>query len=170
MREDSNRRSPIREGGHAQSEFDQVRTVKARYFRYVDTKDWTGLATVFASYARFDRGFGSAVRNPVTGSWSTPLPPRSDVVDGREEIVAMVRRSVEGLWTVHRGHHCELTMRKDGTVHAIWAMSDQLRDANGRLLLKRSGHYEDTYCIEDGAWRIASSCLTRLFIERSGEV
>jgi hypothetical protein len=139
-----------------------IRGLKARYFRYVDTKDWDGLATLFATDAIFDRGYGHAVRDPRTGEWITPVPPAPELVHGRDAIVAMVRRAVEGIATVHHGHDPEITILSPDRASAIWAMSDELRDHQGRLILAGHGHYEDTYRRTAEGWRIATSRLTRL--------
>lgn len=142
-----------------------IRQVKARYFRMVDTKDWEGLANVFTADATFDRGYGSAVRNPVTGEW-LGAEAASDIVAGREAVIAMIRRAVEHLWTIHQGFMPELTLLGANHAKGIWAMADDLRDARGARLVLGRGHYHDTYRREDGCWRIASSRLTRLHIER----
>ncbi|WP_395335711.1 nuclear transport factor 2 family protein [Novosphingobium sp. BL-8H] len=142
-----------------------IRQVKARYFRLVDAKDWNGLAQVFTPDARFDRGCGSSARNPVTGEWPG-AEPQPDIVEGREEVIAMIRRAVEHLWTIHQGFMPELTLLGSDNAEGIWAMSDDLRGADGRRLFLGRGHYHDTYRREQGVWRIASSRLTRLHIEK----
>jgi hypothetical protein len=145
---------------------EDIRRLKARYFRDVDTRNWAGLAELFTPDAVFDRGFGHALRDPATGAWATPVPPSPELVHGRAAIVAMVRRAVDGTVTVHHGHDPEIDILSADTASAIWAMSDELRDHQGRLILAGRGHYEDTYRRTAGSWRIASSRLTRLALTR----
>lgn len=147
-----------------------LRTLKARYFRFVDTKDWDRLALLFAADAVFDRGFGQAVRDPWTGGWSPPEPPQQELVHGRAAIVAMVRRAVEQIATVHHGHNPEIEILAPDRAAAVWAMSDELRDRQGRLILAGRGHYEDTYKRTGEGWQIATSRLTRLAIVRGDGV
>lgn len=143
-----------------------IRTLKARYFRCVDTKDWNALHDLFAVDAVFDRSYGHAVRDDWTGEWTPPLPPEPLLVHGRDAIVAMVRHAVAEIATVHHGHTAEITVTGPDQASAIWAMSDELRDRRGRLILAGRGHYEDTYRRTEDDWRIATTRLTRLAIIR----
>lgn len=145
---------------------EEIRRIKARYFRFVDTRDWQGLAGLFAVDARFDRGFGHVARNPVTGSWDRP-EPAPVIVSGREAIVAMIRAAVADRWTVHQGFMPELALTGPDSATGIWAMADELRSREGTLLLAGRGHYHDEYRREEGIWRITYSRLTRLHITRT---
>ncbi len=147
-----------------------IRVLKARYFRCVDTKDWIGLGTVFAPDAVFDRSYGHAVRDPVSGEWIPPLPAEPLLVHGRDAIVAMARRAVETIVTVHHGHTHEIHVTDDERATAIWAMSDELRDREGRLILAGRGHYHDKYRRVAGEWLITASRLTRLAIIRGDSI
>ena len=53
---------------------EDIRRLKARYFRCVDEKDWAQLAALFAPDAVFDHSRGGSIRNPWTGAWEPPLP------------------------------------------------------------------------------------------------
>lgn len=145
---------------------EEIRCLKARYFRCVDTRDWAGLGAVFAPDAVFDRGYGHAVHDPWTGEWTPPPAPGPQLVHGRDAILAMIRRAVEPVATVHHGHTAEIVVIAPDRAEAIWAMSDELRDRRGRLILAGRGHYEDRYRLTDDGWRIAFSRLTRLAIVR----
>ncbi|MFW2829205.1 nuclear transport factor 2 family protein [Sphingomonas sp. ID0503] len=145
---------------------EDIRALKARYFRSVDTKDWDGLDTVFAEDIVFDRTYGNTVRDIWTGEWTPPLPPEPLLVHGREAVIAMVRRAVAEIATIHHGHMPEFTFDGHDTAHVIWAMSDELRDRTGRLILAGRGHYHDTCRRTAEGWRIVASRLTRLVIQR----
>ena len=120
---------------------EELRRLKARYFRCVDTKDCNGLATVFAPDIIFDRRYDSTVQVPFTGEWTPPLSPKQLVVRGADAVLVMVRRAVGEISTVHHGHTYEIDFIDDDTATAIRAMSDELRDRHGRLILAGQGHY-----------------------------
>lgn len=143
-----------------------IRSVKARYFRCVDTKNWQGLNDVFAEDIVFDRTYGGSVQDPWTGVWSPPLSPQPLLVTGRDNVIAMVRRAVENVATVHHGHMPEFTFETDDVAQVIWAMSDELRDREGRLIIAGRGHYHDICRHTPDGWRIAASRLTRLSVVR----
>lgn len=83
-------------------------------------------------------------------------------MEGRDDAVASVRRSLETAKTVHHVHMPELTLSGDAAT-GIWPMQDHLVWADGRTMTGY-GHYHDRYIRIDGAWRIAQSRLTRLHI------
>jgi hypothetical protein len=145
---------------------EEIRSGKARYFRCVDTKDWQGLETVFAEDIVFDRTFGSSVQDPWTGEWSPPLSPKPLLVNGRHAVIEMVKRAVADVATVHHGHMPEFIFDTPDTARVVWAMSDELRDRQGRLILAGRGHYHDTCRRTKEGWRISISRLTRLAIVR----
>jgi hypothetical protein len=149
---------------------EEIKKLKARYFRCVDTKDWAGLAQTFAPDIRFDRTRAAVVRNPWTGAWNPPLPPEELILVGRDAVVAMVRRAVEHLYTVHHGHMPEIDVLTETTAKGIWVMDDVLRDQQHRRVLQGSGHYQDTYQRLDGGWTIKTCQLTRLslYLTRTG--
>jgi SnoaL-like domain len=148
--------------GEQLAAIEEIKKLKARYFRYVDTKDWEGLQAVFCADASFDYSAAHRVRNPWTGSWNPPLPETVRVAVGRGEIVALIRGAVERLHTTHHGHLPEISLLTATTAVGIWAMNDSLRDAEHHQLLEGSGHYHDTYTRLPAGWAIASCRLTRL--------
>jgi hypothetical protein len=141
---------------------EDIRTLKARYFRYVDTKDWDSLAAVFAPDACFDRRGAANVRDPWIGGWTPPLPHGADVRSGREAIVRMIRDAVENLRTVHRGYMPEIEILDGATAQAVWAMEDEIRDIEYRLVVRGSGHYHETYVKLATGWAIKTARISRL--------
>ena len=126
---------------------DEIRAIeqlKARYFRAMDTKDWTGMREVFTD--------GVVMDTTASGG---------SVISGADQFIAFLRETLSGVVTVHHGHTPEIELTSPTTASGTWAMEDMLRWPDGREL-HGYGHYHETYEKSDGAWRIATSTLTRL--------
>ncbi len=143
-----------------------IRRLKARYFRFVDLKDWSSLERVFTADIEFDRTESASVKNLVTGEWEPPLPPHPLIVKGRGAIMQMIKKAVDGLMTVHHGHMAEIEVISDTSAKAIWPMNDSLRDVNGKFVLRGAGHYHEEYEKHSGIWAIRKIKLTRIYLEK----
>ena len=130
---------------------EQIKRLKAQYFRCMDTKDWDGFQAVFAPDATMD---------------TTQEAPDLDVVQGNENIRQFVEGAVGPVLTVHHGHMPEIEITSPTTARGIWAMQDFLKMPEGSPLGMKSmtgwGHYTETYELVDGEWRIKTLLLTRL--------
>ncbi|MFI5047205.1 MAG: nuclear transport factor 2 family protein [Acidimicrobiia bacterium] len=128
---------------------EEIRRLKARYFRAVDTKSWDLLAEVFAP---------DAVSGPNE---------RGDVTVGIEAITERLRNALGEVQTVHQGHSPEVELTSPTTADAVWAQEDHLwgfpAGSTGRV--HGYGHYYDTYVKLDGGWRIASTRLVRIRVD-----
>jgi SnoaL-like domain len=131
-------------------EIEQIKQLKARYFRYLDTRQWDKWATVFTADA--------VLEHPVA---------RPDPVIGRDAIIRLV--SAEDRVTVHHGHMPEIEIIDELTARGVWAMTDLIlwppQAGRGRVEYRGAGHYIERYRKEDGAWRIAHIHLRRLHLE-----
>jgi uncharacterized protein (TIGR02246 family) len=123
-------------------DYEAIKKLKARYFRLLDTKQWTEFGELFAEDAFFV--------DPETGQ---------PTARGRQAIVEVVRSFLKEAITVHYGHMPEIELTSPTTAAAIWAMFDLAEDGNRSW--QDYGHYEDTYVKLDGEWKIRSSKLTR---------
>ena len=134
---------------------EDIRQLKARYFRLMDTKDWDALADVFAHDAVMDMttsGADDAVEGPL-------------VTTGRDAIIAFMRGAVEDALTVHHGHMPEIQVTSDTTATGIWALEDRIWFPPGAPVQDfwGYGHYHDEYAkSDDGVWRITRTAVTRL--------
>jgi hypothetical protein len=134
---------------------DEIRQLKSRYFRYMDTKDWEGLPTIFCKEAIFDLRAGLTV--------DAQEGPDHHLIHGREEIARIIRGGLIGKVSVHHGHCHEVTVDSAEEARGVIAMVDIVTDAEtGDLVLEGYGHYHETYRWEDGAWRVWRSRLSRL--------
>jgi len=128
-------------------DIEAIRQLKARYFRLMDTKEWDGLAHVFADDVVIDvTGEGGGVTRSVA------------------EYIPFLRANIENVITVHHGHMPEIELTSPTTATGIWALEDQLWWPDGGPLkhMHGFGHYHETYEKTDGVWRITSMTITRL--------
>jgi uncharacterized protein (TIGR02246 family) len=136
---------------------EQIRQLKARYFRCMDTKDWNGFADVFAPDAVMD----------MSGEMRDGTTAGDGLTRGGPEIAAFVKGAVDAVQTVHHGHMPEIEITSPTSARGIWAMEDMLRWPEGSPIrtLHGYGHYHETYEKLDGQWRIKTITLTRLRVD-----
>lgn len=131
---------------------EQIKKLKARYFRCMDTKDWDGWREVFTEDASLE--FDLAV-----STLGRPGQPAPKLV-GRDAILAYVSKAFATNQTVHHGHMPELELLSETRARGVWAMEDIVDD--GDRVVHGYGHYHETYRKVGDAWRIASVHLTRI--------
>ena len=131
---------------------EDIRRLKARYFRCLDTKDWDGFRDVFAADAEMDMRAEAGERGLVRGS---------------QAIADFVRGVVGDVQTVHHGHMGEIEVTSPTTATGIWAMEDLLRWPAGGPYgsMHGWGHYHETYAKPGDGWRIQTLTLTRLRLD-----
>lgn len=135
---------------------EELRTLKARYWRYVDTKRWDAFGTLFAPDATFtDHSAGFSC-------------------DGRDGIVSGISGVLDDIRTMHQGQQSELEILGPDEARGIWAMQDYLVFPPGAphptnpqpvQSLRGWGHYVERYVRVDGAWRFRTIDLYRLRLE-----
>ena len=134
-------------------EIEAIKQLKARYFRFVDTKQWEQWGLCFTADAE--------LHHPLR---------RAEPMRGRDQIVATVSAAFANIVSIHHGHTPEIRICGDAEAQGVWAMCDRLIShapgGNGSRLTVGYGHYIERYVKErDGAWRIASLELRRLHLE-----
>ena len=132
-----------------------IKRVKSNYFYGLDHKDWNlWRREVWAGDARIE------------------VPEASIDIVGVENIIAWVSEQTADQVSVHHGHMPNIEITSDSTATGIWAMEDRLYRtaqhplADGTSYLHGFGHYHETYVRTPAGWRIASTRLTRLRVER----
>jgi hypothetical protein len=134
---------------------EEIKQLKARYFRLLDTKQWDEWGQVFATNSVME------------------VPEAQMVVTGRKEIVKSVSDSLTGARTVHQGHMAEVRLTGEGRASGVWAMFDYVEwpEQEGRRVgIQGYGHYLEEYLLEDGEWRISHLRLERLRVDQLGQV
>ena len=133
-------------------DIEEIKRLKARYCRYIDTKQWSLLQTLFTDDVRFD-GFASA----PTGS------------DGAA-FVRGVSARLQDATTMHHCHTPDIVFLEANVARCTWAMADYMEwpepiglpDAPSARGMYGFGHYEEEYRRVDGEWRMARLRLRRL--------
>jgi len=136
---------------------EEIKQLKARYFRCMDTKDWPGLQAVFSDDAELDMRGEAADKSKATDA----------LIVGAANIMPFIRNAVLDLMTAHHGHMPEIEITSSTTAKGIWAMEDVLKWPEGAAVktLHGYGHYHETYRKTDDGWRIQSSRLSRLRVD-----
>lgn len=135
-------------------DIEEIKSLKSRYFRYVDLHWWPELRSLFTDDAVFE----------IEESTSSPK--------SADEFVAAIERHLGRAMSVHHGHMPEIEVVDAERAHGIWAMYDLVEPAAdaGYPVLTGYGHYTEEYRKVQGQWRIARLRLSRLKRSTDGEV
>src|ERR1700722_20552525 len=125
---------------------ESIKQLKARYCRYLDTKDWAAWRSIFTDDFVSDTSEAGG-----------------KLIVGADDFVAFTRKGIgrPAQATAHQVHAPEIELTSATTARGIWALEDVVRLAPG-VNLRGYGHYQETYEKIDGQWRMTSSKLTRL--------
>jgi hypothetical protein len=144
----------------AADELEAIRQLKARYCRFLDTKDVEGWRGVFTTDV--------VVTLDMAVSTGGADPKMAPPLEGVDNFVPMVIGSLENAATMHHCHTPEITLTSATTATGIWAMEDWIIFGDGREL-HGAGHYHETYEKRDGNWQIKTLHLTRTIVKLSGD-
>ena len=131
-------------------DIEAIKQLKARYFRFLDTKQWDDWGMVFTEDVVME------------------VPEAAMVNHGRAEVVGNVGAALTGTTTTHHGHMPEIDITGPDTARGIWAMFDYVEwpAADGsRVGLQGYGHYHEEYRRDGDSWRIAKTRLERLRVD-----
>ena len=130
-------------------EIEQIKQLKARYFRLMDTKDWDAWKDLFTEDCVH---YLPAELN---------APPQTNA-----EYLDFVPRQLADAFTTHHGHMPEITLLGPTEATGVWAMFDYVLYPDRPTGIKGYGHYYETYrkC-GDGKWRISSKRNQRLRVD-----
>lgn len=126
-----------------------IEQLKYAYFRCLDTKDWDGMADLLCA--------------DVT----TAYDDGAISLSGRDALLDFLRDALgsAAVVSMHTGHHPEVRLTSGNTAAGLWYLEDLVVAADGSWRLHGTAIYEDTYRLEDGRWRIATTGYSRIFEE-----
>lgn len=143
---------------------EDIKQLKARYFRGVDTKDWRLLAEVLASDIVCD--YRGSATDPASGTNYAP-DATNMILHGSEAVIKGLEFSLHGIASAHHGFCPDIQIVSEDEAKGIWGMHDTLRYPAGRLLkeLRGYGYYHEVYVRRAGRWQIARLRIERLRID-----
>lgn len=129
-------------------DLEEIKKLKARYFRSLDAKDWDLYRSVFAEDCVVDlRRAGGELH------------------EGIENFLSYVT-SLKIVQSVHHGHMPEIDLTSATTATGVWAMEDyNIWEDNSQN--HGWGHYLETYEKAGSRWYIKTMKLSYLRVERS---
>ena len=125
---------------------EQIKQLKARYFRGIDTCNLELLRNVLAPevYIRFQS------------------PTYQLELNGLEEAIEFYRSNfTHRRFGMHNGHTPEIEVNGDEAT-GLWYLNDVFINLDKQTLLNGSAIYEDNYARIDGEWRIVRTGYKRL--------
>ena len=153
---------------------EEIKQLKARYCRCLDTKDWDGFLAVFAPDAEIDSSDAYTPRDHtgaviLVDGVAPPDPNPAWRSRDPRKFVADLSQSLEDVSTVHHGHMPEILITSPTTATGVWAMEDKLRWPKGSPIREMHGygHYRETYVRLPEGWRIKTLKLTRVRVDTS---
>ena len=120
--------------------------LKARYVRFVDTKQWAALEQLLVDDFAFD-----GTRSSHSAS----------------AFVHLVTEQLAEANTVHQLHVPEIYVQSPSIASAVWPFADVIDQRRNGLGLVRHGfgHYHENYVKGEGQWRISTMQITRVRVE-----
>jgi hypothetical protein len=140
---------------------EEIKQLKARCFRLLDTRDYDGFEDTFTDDAVMDVRFPDRL-----------LTDESGLYVGASVIREFAERAIGEGVSVDHSILPEISITSPTTATGIWAMEDRVRWPDGypNRRVHGLGHEHDTYERTSGGWKIKTTKLVRLVvdIERSG--
>jgi len=124
-------------------DLEQIRQLKYRYLRTLDTKQWDDFEDCFVPEATADyAGLAFPDRAALVEYMRTNLGP--------------------AIVTMHHVHHPEIDVDGD-TATGVWYLHDQVISAEYRFKLEGAAFYEDRYVRTAAGWKISHTGYERTF-------
>lgn len=136
---------------------EEIKSLKSKYFYYLDAKDWNGWRTEVLSVDCTLVSQGMA----------------EDVIRGSEDIIQFAEAVIGRAVTVHHGFTPDIAISTPEFARGVWAMEDRIYWPDDQRYqglyssLHGFGHYHETYRREPSGWRISAISLTRLHVSLS---
>lgn len=143
----------------------EIRELKARYFRLQDTKCWNDYAGLFLDDSLFD--VAEAFTDPDGADGSRLAAAVREPIIGRDAIVAYVSSGLHArVRSFHAGFTPEIEILSETHARAVWPMEDRVWLPDGPVAQMHGwGHYHENYTRRDGRWHIQTLKITRIRLE-----
>ena len=124
---------------------EEIKELKARYFRFTDIHDFENFGELFTNDAVMEVG-------QIDG-------PFSVIARGRDAIATQTALASEGAVKIHHGHNHEITVHDRDRASGIWAVEYMFFDKNSpisRPLRHNFAYYYEDYVRLSDGWRFAA--------------
>ena len=133
-------------------DIEQIKALKSRYFRALDTKDW------------------DALEQTLSSDISTSYSNVKLVFHGPKEVTDYFKEVMPATEiTLHQGHNPEITLESDTVAWGKWYLQDILIFTEGNpyagTQIQGSAIYTDKYVKVDGKWLIQETGYLRVYKE-----
>jgi hypothetical protein len=131
-------------------DLEAIKTLKYRYWRHLDLKQWEELATLFAPDASVSYGAGKYE------------------FQGVDAIMRFLSDSLghqTGSITIHHGHHPEIEITGDSTARGTWALYNYMYNQKQDRGVRIGAYYHDDYVRLGGRWQFQHIGYRHLFHE-----
>jgi uncharacterized protein (TIGR02246 family) len=130
-------------------ELEEIKRLKYRYLRLIDTKEWDELATLFLP---------DATATYSDGKYS---------FEGRDAIMGFLSDAMAStnMLTSHKVHHPEIELLSPGSARAVWALDDVVVHLDYNITIRGAAFYTDEYVKVDGEWKIKHTGYERIYEE-----
>ena len=130
------------------SDIEEIKALKGKYLRCLDTKDWNGIRETFAPNIHTEYS---------SGKYS---------FDNADDIVNFLDTSMpKSIIHQHNCHTPEIWFDSDTVAWGYWYLQDYLLITPNNSRLLGTAIYKDRYEKVDGKWLIAMTGYTRIFEE-----
>jgi hypothetical protein len=128
-------------------DIEEIKQLKARYFRLVDTKEWDAWRELLTDDYRLESDAG--------------------IHEGRDAVVSMVSSALAEGSTVHHALAPEIAITGPAAATGVWAYQDHVVMSHDgqNVAFHGYGHCHEEYVRTDDGWRIRSTVETRLRID-----
>jgi hypothetical protein len=131
-----------------QAAIEEIKRLKYRYLRALDTKHWDD--------------FVETLTEDVVGDYGSSLGQEHHFTN-RSDLVAFMRTAMPiGVLTEHRVNHPEITVTGD-TAEGTWYLQDRVIVPEYNFMLFGAAFYHDRYRHTADGWRISSTGYQRTY-------
>ncbi|MDR3662754.1 MAG: nuclear transport factor 2 family protein [Mycobacterium sp.] len=130
-------------------DIDEIKQVKYRYLRTLDTKNWDE--------------FADTLTEDVVGDYGTSMGGDQLKFSDRDSLVQYMRSSLgPQIITEHRVDHPEITVNGDEAT-GTWYLQDRVIGADFNFMLIGAAFYRDRYRRTAAGWRICATGYDRTY-------